>query len=280
MAAQLIVNSDDYGRSSNVSRGIREAHVRGIVSSTTCMMNFDNVVDDLALALQETPDLGLGVHLVLTAGRPLLPARQLPSLTSDGGSFHKLPQLMERLADVNPVEAQAEWRAQIERFIRVTGRKPTHLDSHHHSSYFSEGLFRAMLELAQDYQCAIRPMTVQGDGDEMAGLPPGVVAHAREYAPRLLAEFAPPRADGFYASFYDELATQEELLRILHSLPAEGVYELMCHPGYSDPALEASTVYARQREQELSVLTHETISQALAERGIRLTTYATVGRRP
>ncbi len=55
---RLIVNSDDYGRSSEVSRGIRDAHTNGIVSSTTCMMNFPNIDADLALALQETPDLG------------------------------------------------------------------------------------------------------------------------------------------------------------------------------------------------------------------------------
>jgi chitin disaccharide deacetylase len=276
MWAKLIVNSDDYGRSRNVSRGIRYAHRHGIVSSTTCMMNFDNVVDDLALARQETPDLGLGVHLVLTAGRPLLPAKHLPSLTTPDGTFHKLAQLTERLAEVNPAEAQAEWRAQIERFVQVTGQKPTHLDSHHHSSYFSEALFRAMLELAQEYGCAIRQVTAQGDGVEMAGLPAEVQASAREYAPRLLAEFAPRRAAAFYASFYDELATREELLRILHSLPAAGIYELMCHPGYSDPELEASTIYARQREQELAVLTDPSIKEVLAGRGIGLTTFAAV----
>jgi chitin disaccharide deacetylase len=276
MALQLIVNSDDYGRSSNISRGIREAHLRGVVSSTTCMMNFDNVVDDLALARQEAPDLGLGVHLVLTAGRPLLPPSQLPSLTTAAGSFHKLAQFIDRLPELNPAEAQAEWRAQIERFIQVTGRKPTHLDSHHHSSYYSEGLFRAMLELAQEYDCAIRQVSAQGDSGEMAGLPVEVLIQAREYAPRLMAEFAPRSPDAFYASFYDEGVTQAELLRILHSLPAEGIFEIMCHPGYNDPELEASTVYARQREWELAVLTDETIKQTIAERGIALTTFADV----
>jgi predicted glycoside hydrolase/deacetylase ChbG (UPF0249 family) len=74
MTLRLIVNADDYGRTPGVSRGIREAHRRGIVTSTTCMMNMPAVVDDIALALEETPRLGLGVHLVLTSGRPLLPA--------------------------------------------------------------------------------------------------------------------------------------------------------------------------------------------------------------
>ncbi len=74
MAIRLIVNADDYGRSVNVSRGIRDAYLRGILSSTTCMMNMPSVVDDIKMALSETSGLGMGVHLVLTAGRPLLTA--------------------------------------------------------------------------------------------------------------------------------------------------------------------------------------------------------------
>jgi len=36
---QRLINSYDYGRSSDISRGIREAYLQGVVTSTTCMMN-------------------------------------------------------------------------------------------------------------------------------------------------------------------------------------------------------------------------------------------------
>ena len=39
MPKRLIINSDDYGRTPDISRGIREAHLHGVVTSTTCMMN-------------------------------------------------------------------------------------------------------------------------------------------------------------------------------------------------------------------------------------------------
>ncbi|HEX5941948.1 MAG TPA: ChbG/HpnK family deacetylase, partial [Anaerolineales bacterium] len=58
---RLIVNSDDYGRTPEISRGIREAHLQGVVTSTTCMMNITTTAEDIALALRETPALGLGV---------------------------------------------------------------------------------------------------------------------------------------------------------------------------------------------------------------------------
>jgi predicted glycoside hydrolase/deacetylase ChbG (UPF0249 family) len=66
---------------------------------------------------------------------------------------------------------RAEWRAQIEKFIATTSRRPTHLDSHHHASYFTAGLFRTMLELAQEYGCAIRLPVALGNDDTFAGLP-------------------------------------------------------------------------------------------------------------
>ena len=76
---RLIVNADDYGRTRGVSAGIREAHLHGIVTSTTAMMNFPGVQADLARACDDCPQLGLGVHLVLTAGRPLRPAENVPT---------------------------------------------------------------------------------------------------------------------------------------------------------------------------------------------------------
>ena len=85
---KLIINSDDYGRSPEISRGIREAHLRGVVTSTTCMMNIPTTADDVGVALKETPNLGMGVHLVLTMGKPL----SKPNLTKG--------QALKRLAQV------------------------------------------------------------------------------------------------------------------------------------------------------------------------------------
>ena len=75
---QLIINSDDYGRTPDISRGIRDAHLRGVVTSTTCMMNIPTTASDIAVAVQETPKLGMGVHLVLTMGRPISAPEVVP----------------------------------------------------------------------------------------------------------------------------------------------------------------------------------------------------------
>jgi predicted glycoside hydrolase/deacetylase ChbG (UPF0249 family) len=273
MTIRLIVNSDDYGRTAAVSQGVRNAHLFGIVTSTTCMMNMPTVVDDIRTALQETPRLGMGVHLVLTSGQPLLPPEQVPSLVAPDGSFHKLDQLLACLEQIDPAQVQAEWHAQVERFVAAAGRAPTHLDSHHHSSYFTEPLFRGMLELAREYDAGIRLVTAQGDDDSLDGLPDEVAAPIREYAPRMLREFKPRTPDIFLASFYDEMATKAELLRLVDSLQP-GTAEIMCHPGYADSILLAGSVYARQRESELAILTDPTVRQAIQARGIELISFA------
>ncbi len=276
MAIHLIVNADDYGRTPGVSRGIREAHLRGIVTSTTVMTNMPGVEDALSQALQECPGLGLGVHLVLTSGQPVLPAADVPSLTEGRPEFPALAKQTHRLGRLAPADAKAEWRAQIARFVVLAGRAPDHLDSHHHFAYFSEPLFRAMLELAAEYGCAIRLPRAAPNG-AMAGLPLELRPQIREFLPRLAGEFGPRCPDRFEATFYDQTATLEHLLGLLAGV-REGVTELMCHPGYADAELLDGSTYNRQREAELAVLTDPAVAALVDERGIRLITFQQLGR--
>ena len=269
MKVRLIVNSDDYGRSAEISRGVREAHQRGIVTSTTAMMNFPTAAADIIIAQSETPRLGIGVHLVLTSGRPILPAERVPSLVDANGVFHSARAIVAKRHELKIEEVRAEWTAQIERYVVAAGRMPTHLDSHHHSSYFSEALFQTMLELAQQVGNTIRLPMVLGRPESMTGFPSEILGPLQEYAPRLLSSFKPRRADMFYSTFYDETATVDNLLSIIQNLE-EGVNELMCHPGYVDSDLAASSVYNRQRETELGVLTDPRVRAAIQQRGIEL----------
>jgi len=264
---RLIINSDDYGRTPEISRGIREAHLKGVVTSTTCMMNIPTTASDIAIALQETPKLGMGVHLVLTMGRPVLPQTEVSSITDEEGNFFKLDKFMEHVSALDADEVKAEWRAQIEAFIKAAGRKPTHLDSHHHSSYFKPELFRSMLEMAKEYDCAIRfPFThdIQSELEE-----------THRHIPDLLREFSPRKPDAFVVNFYDEGATDKELLNIINNLP-DGTSEIMCHPGYVDDIFVKESSYNKQRERELKILTDPSIQEATRSNGINLITFAEI----
>ncbi|MDQ3006774.1 MAG: carbohydrate deacetylase, partial [Chloroflexota bacterium] len=260
----LIINSDDYGRTPEISRGIREAHLRGVVTSTTCMMNIPTTAADVALALAETPQLGMGVHLVLTMGRPIVTPEAGSSITDENQNFFKYAAFIEHVPQMDMDEVKAEWQAQIEAFITAAGRAPTHIDSHHHSSYFAPQLFRRMLELAQQYDCAIRfPFTDQISSE---------VEETYKHLPDLIGEFNPRRPDTFLVDFYDEQATHEELLRLINNL-SEGTTEIMCHPGYVDEAFANESVYNFQRERELKILTDPAIKETMETNGIKLITF-------
>lgn len=261
----LIINSDDYGRTPDISRGICDSHIRGVVTSTTCMMNIPTTPADIAIALRETPKLGLGVHLVLTAERPLLSREQLKTITNDDGNFLKLPILLSKVNQIDVEEVKAEWHAQVELFVKTTGKNPTHLDSHHHSSYFSPALFRAMLELAKEYNCAIRFPFTQDISRELE--------ETYKEVPQLIKEFDPRRPDVFIVDFYDEKATREALLGMINNMK-DGSTEVMCHPGYVEDAFAKESSYNKQRETELEVLTDPAIKDAIQKNNIELTTFA------
>ena len=268
---RIIINSDDYGRTPEISRGIRESHLNGVVSSTTCMMNIPTTTRDVAIAVQETPRLGLGVHLVLTMGRPILPREAVPSVVDENGNHFKYDAFIQNLPKLDITEVKAEWRAQIEAFIRAAGRRPDHLDSHHHSSFFTPELFRGMLELAREYNCPIRNPIAHGD-NPTAGMP-SVAAPMAEHAPRLMKEFNARSTDTMFVNFYDDGATEEELLSILDKVE-NGTSEIMCHPGYVNEAFAKESSYNFQRERELKILTDPSIKQAVEARGIKLITFA------
>ncbi|MEZ0397269.1 MAG: carbohydrate deacetylase [Anaerolineales bacterium] len=270
MTVRLIVNADDYGRTAAVDEGIRAAHLEGIVTSTSAMMNLPGVEDELRLALKQTPALGLGVHLVLTSGRPLLPPEQVRSLVDADGNFWRPGAFLERLASLDPDQVRAEWRAQVEKFRGATGRNPTHLDSHHHASYFSEMLFSAMLELADECQAPIRnPLADSGK----QGFPAELMNSVREFVPHLMAEHRSRRPDHFVCDFYDQGATKASLLAILDSLH-EGTTEIMTHPGLYTDELARLSSYAAQREIEFQILTDAEVAEAVSQKGIELITFA------
>jgi len=88
----LIANSDDYGRSAAVSAGIRHS------TGAPCRYRHQRLGDDPATRLLRrgnpgpvrNPLHGLGVHLCLAAGHPILPGRQIPSLV-DAHTFSCAP---------------------------------------------------------------------------------------------------------------------------------------------------------------------------------------------
>ena len=245
---KLIVNADDLGRTEGINEGIFDAHRRGVVTSATMMVNYPSA-RRVAVLSRDNPALGIGLHVALSGGVPALPPEHLRSLVDAKGM---LPAKPEGLAAADPAEVLAEVRAQLKLFREIMGRDPTHFDSHHHSHREVPAVFEAILTLAWE-----------------TGLPVRNVSPAM--AERLRREGV-PTPDHFVEDFYAEGATLNDLIGIVEDLPA-GTSEIMCHPAVVDEELRSSSGYSDVRAQELDVLTHGAVRQAVQRSGVRLISF-------
>ena len=271
----LIVNADDYGLTPGVSAGIRRAALEGIVTSTTAMMNQPGAAGELPKAFSQCPALGIGVHLSLTVGRPLLPANQVPSLVDTNGCFFRQQAFIENLPRINPDEAAAEWNAQVEKFIQLTGKIPDHLDSLHHSSYFTPALFERFLTLAARLDCPIRFPYDTETSSPSEFLHGGPLDEQFLEIKQITAKFQPRRPQHFCIDFYDESATLPQLLEIIEQVAASPwqSWELMCHPAEVDVELRNISSYSDARANELLALTDPCLLPLLAQENIRLVSF-------
>jgi len=278
LTKQLIVNADDYGLTPGVAQGILKAHREGIVTSTTAMMNRPGIADVLRQA-QQAPDLGLGVHLVFTAGRPVLPLDKVPNLVDDNGLFWRTDVWQTRLTQIDLNQLRLEWEAQLALFRSLAG-EPDHLDCHHFLHVYPS-VFEVYLSLAQQEGLPARmPFEAEEQCDQQTAvfaadfrISPEVVEFVLAQNRRLLISHPVRHPDHFIGAFFgDAQISLEHLLPILEKID-EGVTELMVHPGLCDGALRATSGYNWQREQELNVLCDLAVRERLTELGIVLVNY-------
>ena len=154
---KLIVNADDYGMSKGVNLGIIEAHKNGIVTSTTLMVTMPEVEHGLLLA-KDYPELGIGLHLNCTLNKPLTDCK---SLIKENGDFYK-PRENPNQDLFDEEEIYQEFLAQYELFLKLVGRKPTHLDSHLYAHQVYPKAKAAAIRLANEKGVAIREFQVDG----------------------------------------------------------------------------------------------------------------------
>ena len=87
---RLIVNADDFGRSSSINQAVIRAHREGILTTTSLMVNEAACAEAVALAA-ENPRLGVGLHLTFLCGHSALPPDKIPGLVNSSGEFSNSP---------------------------------------------------------------------------------------------------------------------------------------------------------------------------------------------
>jgi predicted glycoside hydrolase/deacetylase ChbG (UPF0249 family) len=276
--SQLVVNADDFGISRGVNRGIVEAHRAGLVLSASLMPNLQ-AADDALTRAATCPELGLGLHLTLTAGRPLSPPETVPTLVDPEGRFFVLGALLTRLSlgRVQPDDLKRELTAQVEWALR-RGVRPSHLDSHHHV-HTHPRVAPIVIDLARQHRVSwVRCPVEGGPSRRLFDLAPKDAARTVAISTfgvltRLLVRRAGLRTTRHFRGIGLGMGFQEAgLLATLEALPP-GLTELMTHPGLPDEELARLTVFAEGRDHELAALTGQAARDVVRRRRIRLTSF-------
>lgn len=214
--SKVRINADDFGMSHGVSRAIISLIRSGAVNTASLMVTTAAAGDAAARARSAGLTERIGLHLTLTwgracaeAGRPFRDANFLHA----GGSY------------ADEAVVLREFRCQLERFRRLLGRDPAHVDSHQHVTFWHRPAAFAMARLREELPAGMPVRQESGWSSLSAALEQGKASALVE---RILEE---ERA-GILA--LDEIGS-----------------ELVCHPGFRD---RANDVWNAVREREIPFL--------------------------
>lgn len=225
---RLVVNADDFGLCPGVNDGIVRAHAEGIVTTASLMVR-GAAVQDAVAAAAEHPRLALGLHV------------DLAEWICEDGAWRAAYEIVDT-SDAAAVAAELE--RQLDRFVALTGRTPTHLDSHQHV-HREEPVRSIMGVRARELKLPLRH-------------------HGRV---RYCGAFYGQGHDG---APLPEAITAEALIAHIRDLPP-GATELCCHPAASSTP---SMAYGDERVGELAALCDPRVRAAIDEAGVRLCTFA------
>ena len=239
------MNADDFGLTPGVNRAILELHQARVLTSATLMAKA-SATDEAISAARATPSLGVGCHVVLVDGEPVLQAREIPSLIDEKtGRFpNSLSVFLTRLftGRVRTAEIEAEAAAQIARLVSA-GVTLTHVDTHKHTHMFPPVL-RPVLRAAR--AAGIRAVRNPFEPEwAVRATPRASLLRVAEvfalrrlgpYFRRLIATENFVTTDGTIAVAGTGILDDGMLRALLSELP-EGTWELVTHPGYNDADL-------------------------------------------
>jgi len=281
---RVIFHADDFGLTEAINAGILEAHAGGLLGSTSLMVTA-GAAESAATGARATPSLDVGLHVTLVEERPALVPAQVRSLVQGERFFprHTTVGLRYLLGRWQPAEACAEVAAQWERFASL-GLRASHCDGHQHLHLLPR-VFPAVLDNARRH--GVRFVRARLS----APLGGATIRRASLLVIQAVAKLAwlrvPAGERDAFVSFptigfleAGGTMTTTRLLALLDRLrrdPDTEVVEVMLHPGHVDAETERK--YGRwgyRWEHDLALLCDPALPEALARRGIEVTSFRDV----
>ncbi len=270
---EMIVTADDFGLSQTVNQAIEEAHCHGILTTASLMIGGEAAADAVSRA-RRLPRLGVGLHLVVADGPPVLPSEAIPELLNGKSSLSpRLTCSGMRFFFSRKVKEQleAEIRAQFRAF-HETGLILDHVNTHHHM-HLHPTVLGLLLKIGKEYGLGSIRVPYE---PLLASRPCSGKVFFQRLSSRLLLfpwmsllrkrlrEEGVSSNDSVFGISDSGSMELGRVLWFLDHLP-EGVTEIYFHPGAAKE-LAGMT----QSDHELEILTHPQIRKVLLRPDIRL----------
>ncbi len=264
---RLVVTADDFGNDLAVNEAVEQAHRDGILTAASLMVGAPAVADAIERA-KRLPGLGVGLHLTLVDGVPVLPPEQVPGLVGANGRFRdNMAAAGAAMFFVPAVRRQleAEIAAQFAAFV-ATGLPLDHVNAHKH--------FHLHPTIAG---LIARIGTRHGLKAVRAPLEPGAPSLTDPWARLVAARFrrrgiAVPGA--VFGLRHSGHMTTSRLREAIAALPP-GLSEIYLHPASRDDYPGHGPGY--RHTAELAALLDRDIAAQIAAEGVKTGSFAAIG---
>lgn len=246
---RFLIRADDLGYSKAVNYGIYEAVHNGIINNVGLMVNMPDTMHGLKLLKNENVDLGL--HVVISAGKPITDPKKVPSLTTNEGFFKasKVYRTIDKdFVDLNEVLIEIE--AQYQKFVELTGRQPDYFEGH---AVASDNLVKGLKVIAKRHKAPFLDFTFENS-----------TVRFKSETFRPLMESMKDNYDPF-VTFKKGIAEADNKA----SIPM-----MICHPGYLDDYILKHSSLTIPRTKEVTMACAVSTKKIVEDENVKLVRYS------
>jgi len=274
---RLIITADDFGAAVPINEAVEEGHRTGILSAASLMVGADAMADAVERA-RRLPSLGVGLHLALVDGRPVLPPSQVPDLVGPDGRFANDPVRFGMALFFSAAmrgQAEAEIEAQFARF-RATGLPMDHINGHQHF-HMHPVVTRAIARIGPAFgsppvRIPLEPfrMSFRATGERPMHRLTNWLFYAAQIQGmrRRLAAAGLPLNDQVFGVNDSGAMVERRLIQFLECLP-DGVTEFYCHPATRRTKGSDAPPAHYRAEEEFAALVSTAVRAKLEAAGVQ-----------
>ena len=254
---KLIVRAADYAMTDSITDGCLKAIRDGILTDVGLMTNDIDHANRAVEEVKKYPHVSIGMDLNIVSGRPASNPIEIPSLVDENGIFlSSVYRKKNSLYDIPYEEIYFEMKNQVERFIKLVGKKPSYITGH---SISTADVLKAMDEIKKEY-------SIKGDCFDNAD----VSTAERWYFKNVVID---PKDKKPAYSLDAQVATDvtEYIVSGQCKFDYTKEYALLpTHCGYCDGELLKMSTFSIIRGKELEALCSQDVKEWIKNNGIEL----------